>query len=185
MNQKCCCRYQRLVALMLTTLFLAPAAWSSAARAEETETGAILSDAPCAPEGEQRLDLELAAGYQQFFSSFSAAGTMAALKMMPVDAFLCALKTEEPPLVLDVRTPGETGVIGFTFPGALAVPMDRVFTPEVLDKLADKKVVVVCQAGHRATAVALGLRHVGLKEIWILKGGTAALAAQLNPKSAY
>ncbi len=130
-------------------------------------------------------DEELAASYQRFFAPFSAADTMAALRMMPVETFLCALKTEEPPLVLDVRTPGETGVIGFTFPGALTIPMDQVFTPELIGTLAGKEVVVVCQAGHRATAVALGLRHVGLKDIWILKGGTAALAAQLNPKSAY
>ncbi len=167
-----------LVTLMLTTSVLLPVSWSTTARADEE--GSVT-----APQAEGQLNLDLAASYRQFFSSFSAADTMAALQMMPVETFLCTLKTEQPPLVLDVRTPGETGVIGFTFPGALTVPMDQVFTPELLGKLAGKKVVVVCQAGHRATAVALGLRHVGLKDIWILKGGTEALAAQLNPKSAY
>ncbi len=131
-----------------------------------------------------RWDVDLAASYQQFLSPFSAADTMAALQMMSVDSFIATVKNGDPPLVLDVRTPGETGILGFTLPGSLAVPMDLVFTPEVLAKLAGRKVVVVCMAGHRATAVALGLRHVGLDDVWILKGGTVALAAHLNPKAA-
>lgn len=171
------------VTLLLAALFLLPVAWSATVRADGT--GTAISNAPRTPGTECRLDLDLAASYRHFFSPFSDAGTMAALQMMPVEAFLAAVKTGDPLVVLDVRTPGETGVIGFTFPGCLTVPMDQVFNTEVLDKLEGRKVVVVCQAGHRATAVALALRHIGLDDIWILKGGTAGLAAQLNPKSAY
>lgn len=161
--------------LLMATLLLLPVAWSAGATEEEGDTPAPAS----------RWNADLAASYRHFFSPFSDAGTMAALQMMPVEAFLAAVKAGEPLVVLDVRTPGETGVIGFTFPGCLTVPMDQVFTTEVLDKLEGRKVVVACQGGHRATAVALALRHVGLDDIWILKGGTAGLAAQLNPKSAY
>lgn len=136
--------------------------------------------------GKCRLEMDLAAGYHHFFAPFSGPDTMAALQMMPVDAFLAALKSGDPLLVLDVRTPGETGILGITLPGSLAISMDQVFTPENLRRLDDgHRVVVVCQAGHRATAVALALRHVGLEDVWILMGGLAALADQLTPKTAY
>jgi len=163
-------RYAPLV-LLLAALLLLPAGWTTATAEEDGE--------------KSRWNADLAASYQHFFSPFSEADTMAALQMMPVDLFLTAVKTGEPPVVLDVRTPGETGVLGITLPNCLTVPMDQVFTTKILDKLEGRKVVVVCMAGHRATAVALALRHIGLSDIWILKGGTAGLAAQLDPKSAY
>lgn len=173
------------VSLLLATILLLPAILCTVSRAEEEATGTSVSNTSSTPEEEGRLDHDLATSYQQFFSPFSAADTMSALQMMPVEAFLSALKAGEPQVVLDIRTPGETAVIGFTLTDTLAVPMDQVFTTDILNKLKGRKVVVVCQGGHRATAVALALRHVGLDDIWILKGGTAALAAQLNPKSAY
>jgi rhodanese-related sulfurtransferase len=63
--------------------------------------------------------------------------------------------------------------------------MDEVFTPENLARLADTRVLVVCQGGVRAAAVAMALRHTGLDDVWILNGGASALAEALTPKTAY
>ena len=170
---------------ILTTIILFALLALTAGAVEEDGNAPALAGDACASGTDSRWDAALADSYRRFLAPFSAADTMTALRMMPVDTFLAVAREEEPPLVLDVRTPGESGVLGITLPGSLAVPMDQVFTTEVLEKLQDRTVVVVCTAGHRATAVALALRHIGLDDVWILKGGTAALAAYLTPKTAY
>lgn len=89
------------------------------------------------------------------------------------------------PFVLDVRTEQESAIYGITLADSVSVPMKEVFTKETLDQLpTDRKIVVVCKGGHRATAVAMGLRQIGFKDVFILKGGFTAFAKYLTPKTA-
>jgi len=61
-----------------------------------------------------------------------------------------------------------------------------VFKPENLAQLpTDKKIVVVCKKGFRASIVAMSLRQIGYKEVYIVKGGIDAIANALSPKSIY
>jgi rhodanese-related sulfurtransferase len=106
--------------------------------------------------------------------------------MVKTADFVEAIKKNEDLLVLDVRTPGECDVIRLAVPDTLAIPMDQVFTPENLDRLpTDRKIVVVCKAGHRAMAVATGLRHIGFENTYVLKLGLNDLAKYVSPKTAY
>ena len=83
------------------------------------------------------------------------------------------LTGEDPPVLLDVRTPGEfaAGAID----GALNVPLSRL-----LDRLAelprDRTLVVYCASGYRAAIAASLLRREGL-DVADLVGGYAAWEA--------
>ena len=102
----------------------------------------------------------------------------------PAD-FVKAVKAEKKPFVLDVRTEQESTIYGITLADSMSAPMKQVFTKKTLDQLpTDRKIVVACKGGHRATAIAMGLRQIGFKDVFILKGGLAALAKYLTPKTA-
>lgn len=131
-------------------------------------------------------DQGLAKSYEQYFNSFSGKGTAKALQMIPTKKFVESLKKGEPMFLIDIRTPAETGVYGLNLPNSMTVPMNDVFRAGNLAKIpATGKVVIVCKAGHRAMAVATGLRHIGFKNVFVLKHGISDVAKYLSPKTAY
>lgn len=131
-------------------------------------------------------EVDLAQSYERFYTTFSGADTLKVLRMISVEDFVKAVKAGEKLSVLDVRAPGETRFTGINLPNTITVSMDQVFKPGNLDRIpTDRKVVVVCKAGHRATAIAMSLRHVGFEQIYILNGGLLALEDYLSPKTAY
>jgi hypothetical protein len=100
-------------------------------------------------------DQGLATSYEKFFQPFSGGATAKTLQQIKVPDFVKAVKKGGKLVVLDVRTPAESGVFGMTVPGTLTIPMDQVFKPENLAQIpTDQKVVVVCKAGHRAFVIA-------------------------------
>ena len=131
-------------------------------------------------------DMQLAKQYEQFFAPFAGKNVSKSFQAMKVPDLLKAIKSKQELVILDVRTRAETGVIGFNVPGSLAIPMADVFKPENLAQLpTDKKIVVVCKKGFRASIVAISLRQIGYKSVYIVKGGVDAIAAALSPKSIY
>lgn len=131
-------------------------------------------------------DQGLAGSYEQYFAQFSGKATPKALQMIKTPDFVKAVQMGEQMFVLDIRTPAETGIYGLTLPGSTAIPMNQIFKPENLARIpTDQKVVVVCKGGHRAMAIATGLRHVGFKNVFVLKNGISDLATYLSPKNAY
>jgi rhodanese-related sulfurtransferase len=131
-------------------------------------------------------DGELAKGYEQLFAPAAGKAAPKALHLMKTEDFVQAIKNTEDMVVLDVRTPKECEMIQLAVPNTLAIPMDQVFKPENLDRLpTDRKIVVVCKAGHRAMAVATGLRHIGFENTYVLKLGVNDLAKFVSPKTAY
>ncbi|MDM8545059.1 rhodanese-like domain-containing protein [Candidatus Venteria ishoeyi] len=130
-------------------------------------------------------DTELADSYAQLFQPFTGKASAKSMQMIKVPDFVKAIKSGKKLVVLDVRTPGERVIMGTNLPDTLNIPMGQVFKPENLQRLPDnKKIVVLCAKGSRASVIALTLRHIGFKQVFILKGGLAALAQYLNPKSA-
>ena len=131
-------------------------------------------------------DAALAERFAQFYEPFAGKACAKSLQMMKPEVFVAAMQSEHKPLVLDVRTEKETALIGITAADSLAMPMARVFTKETLDRLpTDRKIVVLCKAGHRATAVAMGLRQIGFEQVFVLKGGLVKLTQYLDPKTAH
>ena len=130
-------------------------------------------------------DSAMAESYADLFAPVKGAGAGKALHLIPPDVFLNKVKAKEPLLVLDIRTPAETGVYSVTLPGSLLIPVNELFTGTNLAQIpTDKTVVVMCMSGVRATAAGTALRHIGFENVYILKGGFKALTGYLGPKEA-
>ncbi|MCU7833725.1 MAG: rhodanese-like domain-containing protein [gamma proteobacterium symbiont of Taylorina sp.] len=130
-------------------------------------------------------DKIMAESYAQYFKPFSEKSVGKSLHMIGTATFVEYVKAEEL-FVIDIRTSGEAKIYGFTIPGSIAIPMDKIFKPENLVRLpTDKKIVIVCKAGHRAMAVSTALRHIGFDNVYLLKLGLQDLAKYLSPNNAY
>jgi len=130
-------------------------------------------------------DTAMAASYAQLFAPVKGAGAGKALHLVAPDAFVDKVKAGGPLVVLDVRTPAETGIYGMTLPNSLAIPVSELFTEAGLARIpTDRTVVVTCLSGTRAAAAGTALRHIGFENVYILKGGFKALTAYLGAKEA-
>ena len=131
-------------------------------------------------------DSAMAESYAELFAPVKGAGAGKALHLIPPDAFVEDIKDKKEFLVLDVRTPVETGIFGMALSNSLAIPVDLLFQPANLDHLpTDKPIIIMCQSGIRSVAVGTALRHIGFDNVYILKGGFKALSTYLGPKQAY
>jgi len=130
-------------------------------------------------------DSAMAESYATLFAPVKGAGAGKALRLIKPDGFLNKVKAKEPLVVLDVRTPAETGVYSVTLPGSMVIPVSELFTKAKLALIpTDKTVVVLCLSGTRATAVGTALRHIGFENVYILKGGFKALTGYMGPVEA-
>lgn len=130
-------------------------------------------------------DSAMAESYATLFAPVKGAGAGKALHLIKPDGFLNKVKAKEPLVVLDVRTPAETGVYSVTLPGSMVIPVSELFTKAKLALIpTDKTVVVLCLSGTRATAVGTALRHIGFENVYILKGGFKALTGYMGPVEA-
>ncbi|AAC07504.1 putative protein [Aquifex aeolicus VF5] len=94
------------------------------------------------------------------------------------------IKKGEDVVLLDIRTEAEQSIVGLTYKNSLHIPMDKLFKPENLKKIPrDKKVIVICRSGARAIAATFALRSAGFDNVYALKGGIAALADYVTPKT--
>lgn len=131
-------------------------------------------------------DLKLAKSYEKYFAPFAGKVTSPAMKQMKIVDFVKKVQSGKKLLVIDIRTPGEVNLTGFNVNDTWAIPMNEIFKKGNLDRIPrDRDVVVACKAGHRGMAITTGLRHIGFKNIYNLKGGLYALTQHLSPKTAY
>ena len=130
-------------------------------------------------------DAALAQSYADMFASAKGAKIGKHMNFMKPDKFVNAVKAKAPLVVIDVRTPAEINIVSATLPGTLAIPINELFKPESLAAIpTDKKVVILCKSGARATAAGTALRHIGFKNVYVLKGGLKGLIGYLGPKEA-
>ncbi|MEJ2213693.1 MAG: rhodanese-like domain-containing protein [Gammaproteobacteria bacterium] len=131
-------------------------------------------------------DVQAAKAYSELFADVKGKASGKNLHLIPADKFLEKIKSQKPLVVLDVRTPKESEVFGFRLAGSLNIPLNELFTPKSLASLPkDKPIIVFCQSGIRSTAAGTALRHIGFKNVFIVKGGLKALITYLGPKEAY
>ena len=130
-------------------------------------------------------DEDLAESYAKLFEPVAGEQAGKALHLMKAKVLIEKVKAGLPIVTLDIRTPAETSVFTSALPGALTIPISELFTTENLARVpTDKDVVVLCKSGTRATAAGTALRHVGFKNVFILKGGFKAISAYLDAKTA-
>lgn len=84
------------------------------------------------------------------------------------------LKTESPPMIVDVRGPAEfTGPLGH-IDSAENIPLDQI-AGRTTDLMADQRpLVLVCHTDRRSSAAAEHLRRAGREDIAVLRGGMVA-----------
>ncbi|HOA83410.1 MAG TPA: rhodanese-like domain-containing protein [Thermodesulfovibrio thiophilus] len=125
------------------------------------------------------FDGETASKFNSVFSQLTP--EMIAKKPCEINAkqLFEMIRANEDFVILDIRTPQEMQIVGITYKNTLKIPMHELFKEENLQKLpTDKKIVVVCHTGTRASATVMALRAVGFNNAYMFKGGIIELAAE-------
>ena len=131
-------------------------------------------------------DTKMAKSYEKYFSPFVGKKAAKSTQLISAKALMESQTKGDNLFILDIRTEGETSIYGFNLTNSVAIPANEVFKPDNLKKIpTNMKVVVVCKGGLRAAMVATGLRHIGFKNVYILKQGFSGLANYVSPKNAY
>lgn len=98
-----------------------------------------------------------------------------------VAALRAAMARNATPVLVDVRTPGEfaTGWIA----GAVNLPVDQVeqHRAQLASQINRRDVVMICQAGPRASRAADLMTAVGAENVSVLDGGMNAWTAADGP----
>ena len=106
----------------------------------------------------------------------SAAETDRMPRLLDSEALQERLAGDDPPRVLDVRTPGEFE--SAHIPGSYLVPLDTLREHrDELTRHLDEDVVLVCRSGGRATEAEQALVDAGMPNLHVLDGGLSAWQA--------
>lgn len=82
---------------------------------------------------------------------------------------------EEPPLMIDVRTPPEYHGPGGYIKNAKLIPLGELLNnPEVIKDYKDEEIIAICHSGSRSMMAAQILAQAGFKDIRNLTGGMMA-----------
>jgi len=90
------------------------------------------------------------------------------------------LMNSRPVQIVDVRSEADFGA--GSLPNARNLPLTDV-AARAAELNKEKPVIVVCEAGRRASLAAVKLRSAGIKEVYILAGGLGAWRAAGLPLS--
>ena len=102
---------------------------------------------------------------------------MTEIRQLTVQELYKLLSNETPPVVLDVRTPGELAVAALA--GTKHIPMNEVTSR--LDELdPDQETVVMCHHGYRSMQVAVYLSQRGFENVSNLAGGIDAWSSHID-----
>lgn len=130
-------------------------------------------------------DIEKANNYQQLFRNCAGKEIPKALYLISAEKLLEKIKSKENLFILDVRTPAESSIIGIDYKNTLCVPMNKVFSKDILEKLPkDGEIIVLCRKHIRSSLITMALRDIGFNNVFVLKGGMISLLEYLSPKAA-
>jgi adenylyltransferase/sulfurtransferase len=91
-----------------------------------------------------------------------------------------ALRSDDPPFLLDVREPYEWEIGNLGSRGGVLIPYSEV-SGRVRDIPRDRPIVVYCHVGVRSALIALQLRRDGFQDVANLKGGYRAWVEEVDP----
>lgn len=105
------------------------------------------------------------------FAPVRLGSLMAPPPMVAPRALWQALRSEDPPLVIDVREPREFNQ--GRVPGSQLIPLPRLLAdPDRVPR--DRPVVLICRGGRRSARAAVALRTAGHSNVSALEGGMVA-----------
>lgn len=96
------------------------------------------------------------------------------------------LKSDEPPVVLDVREHDERGLCAIAIPAGttdLHIPMAEIPTrfADIRNAAVGRELVVYCHLGQRSMVVATWLAARGIPGVSNLTGGIDAWSVEVDP----
>ncbi len=115
------------------------------------------------------------------FCGVSAVGSAAESASVPTispEALRAELDSADPPLLIDVREPGEWAIA--RLPGARLIPKAEL--PSRLDELTSaREVVLYCRSGARSGQATRQLLDLGFRNVKSLEGGLLAWSDRIDP----
>lgn len=82
------------------------------------------------------------------------------------------VNSENPPVIIDVRTPGEFNNKLGHIRGSRLIPMQvTADSMDVYERFRDRVILLVCRSGRRSGIVGAELAAAGFQNVYNLKGG--------------
>lgn len=112
------------------------------------------------------------------FCGLPSATEGSAIPGIEVEALAQELRTTEPPLLLDVREPGEFELVHLS--GAVLIPQGQLST-RAKELPLGANIVVYCRSGQRSARATKLLLSKGYRHVRSLHGGIDAWAERIDP----
>ena len=130
-------------------------------------------------------DADQAKAFDRFYSHLTQKHCADSKLFIDSDEVMQMLREEKKFTFLDIRTEGETAVLGLKTPNTISIPLQHLFEQKNLDRLPKEELmVVVCHSGTRATMAVASLKMLGFKNTRVMKAGMIGLAQGNTPKNA-
>ena len=126
-----------------------------------------------------QLDWKEIENLKGFFSLFTSDFLREKPCRVKADEVVKWIKENQKVVILDIRTPEETSLVGFTYERTLKIPMNELFEEEnikLLSQYGEYKIVVACRSGVRSLVATAFLQRVGFRNVYSLEGGIIAFA---------
>ncbi len=131
-----------------------------------------------------RINKELLKIINEHFKNFDEEFLRRKPCRIPVNEVMKKIKSGEDLVFLDIRTRGETELIGIKLKNTLNIPMNELFKEENIEKITkfrDKEIIVICHSGARTIVATAFLHLLGIDNAKSLEGGIAAFADAVKP----
>ncbi len=132
----------------------------------------------------KQIDLKEVEILNKMFSNFTEEYLAKKPCQVKPEKLLEWIENNEKILIVDIKTPKEVMLIGFTHTDSIHIPMHTLFEKENLEKLANsnyEKIVLVCRSGHRSLIATAFLKRVGFDNVFSLEGGIIELVQHIRP----
>ncbi len=120
----------------------------------------------------------------QMFSNFTEEFLAKKPCQVKPETLLEWIENNEKVLIVDIKTPKEVLLVGFTHTDSIHIPMHTLFEKENLEKMANsdyEKIVLVCRSGQRSLVATAFLQRIGFKNVFSLQGGIIELVQHIRP----
>ncbi len=130
-------------------------------------------------------DSDKAKDFDKYYSHFTQQACAKSKFYIDGEEMMKMIRDKSKFTFLDIRTKGETGVVGVKAANLLEIPIEHLFEAKNLDSLPkDELLVVVCYSGTRAIAAATSLKMLGFTNTRVMKFGIMGLAKANSVKNA-
>ena len=130
-------------------------------------------------------DTNKAKDFDKFYSNYTQKACAKSKLYIDGEEMMKMIRDKNKFTFLDIRTKGETSVVGVKASNLLEIPIEHLFEAKNLDRLPkDELLVLVCYSGTRAIAATISLKMLGFTNTRVMKFGIMGLAKANSVKNA-